>query len=496
MQSIIVTNKPKDEIFVIPGVKTVSAKDYLVSSDYSGVSNLTVLNLCRSYAYQTDGYYVSLLAAAREHTAFPAVRTIQEIKSPSIIRIITEDIYDLIQKKLHSITADKFSFNIYFGKSKDKEYETLAREIFHQFPSPFLRADFSKKKKEWRLHNISHFSSHDIPSDDLAFALSCADNYCSSPGKKHRRKTPRSYDLAILFDEEEKVPPSDKKAIERFESAAHKIGFNTEIITKDDYSRIPEFDALFIRETTNVNHHTFRFSQRAELDGLVVIDDPLSILRCTNKVYLAERLNHHGIPAPKTVIINKENRSTAIRSLGYPIILKEPDGSFSQGVKKAVNREDFRQKTDDLFEASDLIIAQEFVPTEFDWRIGIIDNKIIYACRYYMAKEHWQIVNWQGKGGVRVGKWDCVPLPEVPSVVLKTALRAAKVIGSSLYGVDLKLIGKKCYVIEVNDNPSIETGVEDLILKDELYMTIMRTMYERVRIKKEETAGYLPNRKT
>ena len=21
------------------------------------------------------------------------------------------------------------------------------------------------------------------------------------------------------------------------------------------------------------------------------------------------------------------------------------------------------------------------------------------------AKEHWQIVNWQGKGGVRVGKW-------------------------------------------------------------------------------------------
>ena len=106
-----------------------------------------------------------------------------------------------------------------------------------------------------------------------------------------------------------------------------------------------------------------------------------------------------------------------------------------------------------------------------------------------MAKEHWQIVNWKGKGGVRVGKWDCVDLPEVPPVVIRTALRAAKVIGNGLYGVDLKLIGKNCYIIEVNDNPSIETGVEDIILKDKLYYKIMQTMYERVRMKKE---GNLP----
>ena len=115
----------------------------------------------------------------------------------------------------------------------------------------------------------------------------------------------------------------------------------------------------------------------------------------------------------------------------------------------------------------------------------MLGGRVLYACRYYMAKEHWQIVNWKGEGGVRVGKWDCVPLSKVPPVVLRTALRASKVIGDGLYGVDLKLIGERCVVIEVNDNPSLETGVEDLLLGDELYASIMRTFYDRVRAKKE-----------
>ena len=46
------------------------------------------------------------------------------------------------------------------------------------------------------------------------------------------------------------------------------------------------------------------------------------------------------------------------------------------------------------------------------------------------------------------------------------------------------MVGKKCYVIEVNDNPSVEAGVEDGILKDELYLKIMRVMYDRGKKKK------------
>lgn len=483
MAAIIVTNNPKNLSFSIPGIEVVQAKDYLISPKFSDARGLKVFNLCRSYGYQTDGYYVSLLAAARGHKVYPGIRTIQETKSLSVVKIITEDFEDLIQKSLKSIQSSKFSFNIYFGNAQTHKYDELAQKIFKQFLAPLLRVDFVWKSNKWRIQNIQIISMNDIPQDHFPYAVECAKKYFAGKMKHARRKVSYNYDLAILVNENEPVPPSNRKAIEKFERAAEKVGFNVDIIDKDDYDRISEFDALFIRETTNVNHHTFRFSQRAEADGLVVIDDPVSILKCTNKVYLAEVLDHYRIPAPRTLIVNHDNKDQVIKTLGYPTILKQPDSSFSQGVIKVVNREDFKRKIDDFLDKSDLVIAQEFVPTDYDWRVGILNNEPLYVCKYYMAKEHWQIVNWNA-GRVREGKWESLRLADAPPVVVKTALRAAKTIGDGFYGVDLKMVGKKCYVIEVNDNPSVEAGVEDGILKDELYLKIMRVMYERVKKKK------------
>ena len=87
------------------------------------------------------------------------------------------------------------------------------------------------------------------------------------------------------------IRPSNERALEKFEKAAERMGHRRcELITATISRRLAEFDALFIRETTSVNHHTYRFARRAAAEGLVVIDDPESIVRCTNKVYLAELL--------------------------------------------------------------------------------------------------------------------------------------------------------------------------------------------------------------
>src|SRR5678815_5780301 len=100
-----------------------------------------------------------------------------------------------------------------------------------------------------------------------------------------RRGKKFKYDLAILVNPDENDPPSDAAALRKFGRAAESIGLDPQIITREDYRRVAEFDALFIRETTAVNHHTFRFSRRAPAEGLAVIDDPESIIRCSNEVY-------------------------------------------------------------------------------------------------------------------------------------------------------------------------------------------------------------------
>ena len=64
-----------------------------------------------------------------------------------------------------------------------------------------------------------------------------------------------------------------------------------ECLRRDEMHRLPEFGGLFIRDTTNVDHYTFEFARRASAEGLVVIDDPESILKCTNKVFLQELLD-------------------------------------------------------------------------------------------------------------------------------------------------------------------------------------------------------------
>ncbi|MEJ2699394.1 MAG: RimK family alpha-L-glutamate ligase, partial [Desulfuromonadales bacterium] len=72
-----------------------------------------------------------------------------------------------------------------------------------------------------------------------------------------------------------------------------------------------------------------------------------------------------------------------------------------------------------------------------------------------------------------------------PTQVVRTALRAAGLIGDGLYGVDLKQVGKSLYVIEVNDNPNIDSGTEDAVLKDELYLRVMRVLLRRLERRKE-----------
>ncbi|MCG2587684.1 RimK family protein [Rhodohalobacter sulfatireducens] len=484
MDHIIVVNNPKNWPLEIPGVDVIAAKSYITEPEFSTRKNLKIYNLCRSYRYQSIGYYVSLLANARGHKPFPNVLAIQDIKSQSIIRIVSDELNQLIQKNLKPIHAETFTLSIYFGKNLAKRYDRLAQKLFNQFQAPFLRAEFAKKDQEWILKNIQAIAANDVPDEHRPFVTQMAQEFF----KKRYSVTPKKdarYDLAILVNPNEELPPSDEKAIQRFIRAAESIDFRTELITKDDYSRINEFDALFIRETTSVMHHTYRMARKAAAEGLVVIDDPESILMCTNKVYLAELLTKHQIPAPQTLIISPETIELVPEKMGFPCILKQPDSSFSHGVVKVNDNAEFDEQSKKLFDKSDLLIVQKFIPTTFDWRVGILNGEPLYGCRYHMARKHWQIYERTEGGKTYSGNADTLAIEEMPEQVVKNALKAANLIGNGLYGVDVKEVNGKVYVIEVNDNPSIDSGCEDAILKDKLYQAIMDEFLRRVELKKK-----------
>ncbi len=477
MAVLIVVESRKLWPLDVPGAEIVRAREYLTDPRFIGLKRAMVFNLCRTYGYQSVGYYVSLLAAARGHKPLPSVTTVQGLRQSSLVRIVSDDLDQLLQRALAPIKSKYFDLSIYFGRNVAKRYDRLCQALFGHFPAPLLRAGFVHVD-QWRLNSLRPIASNEIPDSHREFVVEQAKRFFARP-RISSRVRPR-YVLAILVNPDEVDAPSDKRAIRRFARAGEKLGIGVSIIGKQDYGRVAEFDALFIRTTTYVNHHTYRFARRAQAEGLVVIDDPESIVRCTNKVYQAELFEKNRIACPRTLIVHKDNATEVGRRLGFPCVLKRPDSSFSAGVERADDPSSLAVHLDAFFQRSELIIAQEFIPSSFDWRVGVLDKRPLYVCRYHMARGHWQIQKAEGERRRRYGKVDTLAVEEAPPGAVELGVRAASLIGRGLYGVDIKEVNGHFVVMEINDNPSIEAGYEDAVLKDKLYDAVMQSFLERL----------------
>jgi len=96
-----------------------------------------------------------------------------------------------------------------------------------------------------------------------------------------------------------------------------------------------------------------------------------------------------------------------------------------------------------------------------------------------MAKEHWQIYDWQNPIK-NYGDSESFRIEDVPKNVLDTAIKSAALIGNGLYGVDLKEVDEKVYVIEINDNPNVDDGFEDEFYGYELYKKIVQYLFDNI----------------
>lgn len=483
----IVVEKASDWGSYYPSDDVVPALDYLREPSQGG-ERTQVINLCRNYKYLGMGYYVSLLAEARGHKVIPSVRTINDLRRRSLYGVDIEDLNAKLAKFLPEGSRDATDFGllVYFGRTNYAPLADLARQVFEAFPCPILRIEF-ERQRVWQIASVRPAGLNtlaDAQEDAFAEAL---DAYSKKLWRKPRARRKYRYDLAMLHDPAETLPPSDKKALKLFIAAGRELGIEVEPIVRNDFTRLAEYDGLFIRETTALDNHTYRFSHRAEREDMVVIDDPTSILRCTNKIFLHDLLKSKKLPTPRTEVVFRDDagKLAALPDLlGFPIVLKIPDGSFSRGISKVETVDQLKQAAAHLFDHTALLLAQEFMYTEFDWRIGVLAGQPLYACQYFMSRGHWQIYQHGAGGATKAGGWKTLPVRKAPSEVVRLALRATAPIGDGLYGVDIKASDGRTAIIEVNDNPSIESGVEDGYLGEDLYRRIMEEFLRRLERKR------------
>jgi glutathione synthase/RimK-type ligase-like ATP-grasp enzyme len=446
--------------------------------------SVRVINLSRDSVYLGIGYYASLLAEARGQKVMPSSRTILDLDRKALYRHALPELDALLTKRLAQLgepLAEPLRLLIAFGIVDDIRFRDLGRAVFDRFRHPLLSLSVRRGRDgQFRIATIKPLTPERLRGWEVEWFNDVLAVYLRVPWRAQAAKPAPRYSFAILHDPHEALPPSSPAALRKFVRVGAQMGIEVELIRKTDFLRLAEFDALLIRETTTLADHTYRFARKAEREGMPVIDDPSSILRCTNKVYLAELLAAHGLPTPKTLVLDRQHLKGVGAALGFPIVLKVPDGSFSRGVVRVNDEAELKATARKLLDDSDLILAQEFVPTKFDWRVTVLNGEPLFACQYFMSKNHWQIVKHSSDGRFQQGGWQTHAVETAPPAVVELGRRAACLIGDGLYGVDIKETDRGLMVIEINDNPNIDEGVEDEVLKDELYRRILSELVRRL----------------
>jgi glutathione synthase/RimK-type ligase-like ATP-grasp enzyme len=475
-----------------PDCVVLTPREFLRFPELAQSRQVRVINLSRDQSYLGYGYYCSLLAEARKLKAIPSVRTMLELRARGAQGDTLDDLHEVLQAALRATgrrgqarLSAAGSMLVYFGRTDDARLADLARAAFDRFQAPILRVAWNGEDGG-TVVSVRGVPVADLEDDQLDAFQAALAQWLQGTWRAPKLRSPARHRLAILHNPAETLPPSSPRTLQRFIKVGEGLGLDVELVEKKDYASLAEYDALFIRETTGVDHHTWRFARKAEAEGMPVIDDPTSILRCANKVYLAELLKAHRIPTPRTVVFDRHVLDGVANELPFPMVLKIPDGSFSRGMTKCRDVAELRAAAEALLRSSDVVLAQEFMYTEFDWRIGVLRGQPLFACQYFMSEGHWQVVKHDVDGSFTEGNFRTLPVEEAPADVVSLAIRSAALVGDGLYGVDVKQSGGNACVMEINDNPNLDHGIEDAVLKDELYR---RVLLEFVRRLDERPAG-------
>jgi len=271
--------------------------------------------------------------------------------------------------------------------------------------------------------------------------------------------------LGIFVDRKTLSNSEQLNALIRCRDVAEGMGHDVDFIFPVDIHKIPAVDALFIRARTDPMNVTYVAARMASFYNIPVIDDPRSIQICSDKVNMYSHLDKKHISMPKTIFLSKHDLTVErvmdiFDDLGSPLIVKEPSTSFSLRVEKVQDSAEFFRVARRFIKLSDWIVVQQYVESTYDWRVGVLGGRLLYVCKYTIPSDTFKIQASVNGHLVYCGVESVTP-DKVPPHVIRLGIDAANAIGTGLYGVDIKNNNEDAYVIEVNDNPSIESGEDD-----------------------------------
>ena len=252
---IVLVDRVSDWLPYYPTEQLVTVHDYLFEPQYQKELSYRIINLSKKTKYLSSGYYCSLVAEARSHKIMPTLKTISDLSKKKFYYNDLDELQTITNQILSKYQGNKkdvkvISFRIYFSHSTNEDFKDLAVEIFNYYPIPILEVRIVFDKV-WSIGSLVPLGLSDLSEKEEAIFGDALEKYSTKIWRLPKEHKSYIYDLAVLVDPAESLPPSDAKALEKFKAACEKKSIYCEFIRKKDLSRINEFDALFIRTKVN-----------------------------------------------------------------------------------------------------------------------------------------------------------------------------------------------------------------------------------------------------
>jgi hypothetical protein len=114
--------------------KVITTSEYLARPKlFAPTGRPKIVNLSRSYNYQSKGYYASLLAEARGHRILPTVETLLELREAKLYEQALPDLQESLNaavRKTRAPTTAPFEMLFCFGFTRDPRFEAFGRLLF------------------------------------------------------------------------------------------------------------------------------------------------------------------------------------------------------------------------------------------------------------------------------------------------------------------------------------------------------------------------------
>ena len=265
---------------------------------------------------------------------------------------------------------------------------------------------------------------------------------------------------------------SNKRIMEAGEERGHEMVFlnvqqcymkldatNPEVRFRGGRS-LNNLDAIIPRIRPNLTFYGCALIRQFDSLGIFCANSWESIGRSRDKLFSSQLFSQNGIQIPITGFAKSPLDTTDLINMvnGAPLIIKLLEGTQGKGVVLAENAKAAESVINAFKSLNANILVQEFIKEAGgkDIRCFVIDGKVVASIQREAAKGEFRANLHQG---------GTASIVKITSEEKKLAVKAAKVLGLQIAGVDIIRSNRGPLVLEVNSSPGLE-GIETATGKD------------------------------